>query len=272
MSESDYTPAGTGPSKKKPLLPIIGAAAALLLTAGAVVGVQTCSAETAQRCADATMAARSFAEASAATSDKASKARALADGATGYDKTDGATTLLTDVDKAKQELADAAVGAECTTRDQAVALMSGTEKAAAKAATLDEVAVKLSDHVTVFQEAEVKRIAAEKKATEEAAASAKKAEEGAAAAKQAEEAVAAAQAAAPAQAPSAPRSVTPAPAGGGYVQAPAPYVPARPAPAPYVPAPAPAPAPRGGWTPPPPGSGPGGGGTCTQIGDHVMCG
>lgn len=41
MSESYNPPTGTGPGRKKKLLiPIVGAAAALLLTAGAAVGVQ----------------------------------------------------------------------------------------------------------------------------------------------------------------------------------------------------------------------------------------
>lgn len=42
-----------------------------------------------QRCAEATTAARSFAETSAASMDKAAKARALADGAKGYDQASG---------------------------------------------------------------------------------------------------------------------------------------------------------------------------------------
>lgn len=274
MSESYKPPTGTGPSKKKKfLIPAIGAAAVLLLTAGAVVGVQGYNSGTIQRCAVATTAARSANEAMATSVDKAAKARAAAESAKGYDKADGAATLLTDVDTAKQDLAETTVGTECTSRDQAAALVSATDTVAANTATLDEAALKLSAHVTAFQEAETKRIASEKKAAADAAAAAqKKADDEAAAAKLTEEAATAATTAAAvaAQAPPAPQHVAPVSSGGGYVQAPArqapaPYVPAQP-----TPAPAPAPAPGGGWHPPPAGQG--GGGGCAVINGYKMCG
>lgn len=250
MSESEPTTAGTttGKSKKKKFfIPIICGAAVLLLTAGGIIGLQSYNAETDQRCADGTAAAQAATTARTTSVDKATQARSLADSAKGYNKADGAEALIKNVDSAKTTLGDTKLSTECSNRDDANTLKSSTEAAVTQATQLDDATAKLSAGVTAFQEAETKRVAAEKKAADEKAAADSKSEAESQAAKKAEEDAAAAAAAAQAAPEAQPQydpgyvaPAAPAPVGGGGG-----YVPA-PAPASVKPAPAPAPAPAGG--------------------------
>ncbi|MHA7264462.1 hypothetical protein ACX80W_14785 [Arthrobacter sp. TMN-37] len=275
MSDSPLT---TPSRKKKLLIPLLGAVAACVLTAGTIVGVSVSHATTERVCAEATTSAEEAAAAVKGSVDKAAKARALADGAKAYDKHEGAAVLLEDLKSQSASLTQIELSGDCDSRDAANTLQGRSEAATAQVAVLDDASTKLSTDVEAFQ-AEAKRVTGEKAK----AAAAKEAAEKAAAAKK--EAASQPQGdtgggAGPVPAPPAPGGAPepapylPAPA--PYVPAPAPFVPAPapyvPAPAPYVPAPAPAPAPApgGGWTPPPPGAG--GGGGCTETGAGVFCG
>lgn len=263
---------------KKVVVGVAGAAAALLLSAGAAFGIQGYNDETSHRCSDAAAAAGQSAAAAAAAQEKAAAARALAAGAGGFDKADGSAEELAGVEAAGADLGTPP-SPDCTTREQAAALSTMTQTVASKAAALDDAAVKLNDHAEAFRAAETQRIAAEKKVADEAAAK-KKADEEAAAAKKADDEATAqqAQAAAPA-APAPGDGDAPATAKVPAAPAPAPAAPAPapvrqvPLPAPAAPAPAPAPvapkAPTGGWTPPPAGQG--GFHGCTLLEGRQVC-
>lgn len=167
MTENQTAP----PRKKKNLvIPIIGAVAVLVLTAGAFIG--SYNARTDQLCSDAATATSTANGSLVSASKAASAAQESAKNTTGYAASENAAALSKALSEDMKKISTDDVGTRCSSRHTAAAMIATASSNTEISTVVTVSTTKLNADVAAFKSAEAARLAEEKRKADEAAAAA----------------------------------------------------------------------------------------------------